>query len=338
MILQFFLPIFAGLILTFALAPFGIRMANRYGLLDEPFSAPHKTHKNSVPKAGGIAIFVTVFVITLLSGRLSIPEILAIILASSIIFIFGVWDDAKGLSAGWKLTGQLLAAAVLIWQGIQIRMFIGLPILNIVVTCFWIAGITNAFNLVDSMDSLAVGLAAIASVFFLFVTVDSGETDLAFLSALILGSCIGIFYFNAAPARTFLGDSGAQFLGFMLATIAMAYTPRGFLQLSSWFVPILLLSVPILDTTLVVISRIRQRSPIYKAGQDHLYHRLVQLGLSPVQSVTLMHVAALLTGCLAFIALPLPPLWANMVFGLIMLCGGGIIFWLEKYGRRDETI
>lgn len=338
MILQFFTPIFTGMVLTFVLVPFSIRIAKRYGFVDEPFSAPHKTHKNAVPKAGGIAIFSAVVFITLLSGRLPIPEILAIILASSIIFIFGVWDDAKGLSAGWKLTGQLLAAAVLIWQGIQIRMFVDFPILNIAVTCFWIAGITNAFNLVDSMDSLAVGLAAIAAVFFLFVTVDSAETNLAFLSALLLGSCIGMFYFNAAPARTFLGDSGAQFLGFMLATIAMAYTPRGFLQLSSWFVPILLLSVPILDTTLVVVSRTRQGSPIYKAGQDHLYHRLVQLGLSPVQSVTLMHVAALLTGCLAFIALPLPPLQANAVFVSTLLCGGGIIFWLERYGKRDETV
>lgn len=337
MILQFFTPIFAGIILAFVLIPISIKTANRFRLIDEPFSAPHKTHKNVVPKAGGIAIVAVVISTTLISGRLTTPEVLTILLASMIIFIFGVWDDAKGLSAGWKLTGQILAAAVLISQGIQIRMFADAPILNLTVTCFWIVGITNAFNLVDSMDSLAIGLAAIASVFFLFVTIDSNEMDLAFLSALLLGSCIGMFFFNATPARTFLGDSGAQFLGFMLATIAMAYTPRGFLQLSSWFVPILLLSVPILDTTLVVISRIRQGSPIYKAGQDHLYHRLVQLGLSPVQSVTLMHVAALLTGCLAFIALPLPPVWANAIFAVTALCGVFIIFGLGRLGESNKS-
>ena len=289
-----------------------------------------------VPKAGGIAIFSAILCITLLSGKLAVPEVLAIVLASSIIFIFGIWDDSKGLSAGWKLTGQILAAMVLIWQGIQIRMFVGFPLVNIAVTFLWIIGITNAFNLVDSMDSLAVGLAAIASVFFLFVTIDSSELELAFLSATILGSCIGLFYFNALPARTFLGDSGAQFLGFILATIAMAYTPQGFPQPSSWFVPILLLSVPIFDTTLVVVSRIHRGSPIYKAGQDHLYHRLTQQGLSPVQSVTLMHVTALLTGCLAFIALPLPPLWANLIFGLILLCGLFVIFWFEMFGIKEK--
>jgi len=330
MILQFFTPIFAGMVFTLVLVPFSIRFAKRYKLIDEPFSAPHKTHIHKVPKAGGIAIVAAILFVIVLTGKLTKPDILSIIPASFIIFIFGVWDDAKGLSAGWKLTGQFLATAILIWQGIQIRMFVGYPILNITVTCLWIVGITNAFNLVDSMDGLAVGLAAIASVFFLFVTIDSNELDLAFISAVILGSCIGMFYYNATPARTFLGDAGAQFLGFMLATIAMAYTPPGFPQPSSWFVPILLLSVPIFDTSFVAISRLRRGLPIYQAGQDHIYHRLTRLGMSSTQSVTIMHVAALFTGCLAFVALSLAPLWANLVFGLTLLCGVVIFFWLDK--------
>ena len=329
MIIQFFTPIFTGMIFTLILVPISIKLANHYKLVDEPFSAPHKTHKNSVPKAGGIAIAIAIFLATLINGKLLSPEIGAILLASAIIFIFGVWDDAQGLSAGWKLTGQFLAVSVLIWQGIQIRMFIS-PLLNMLITCVWLVGITNAFNLVDSMDSLAVGLAAIASVFFLFVTIDSNELNLAFLSALIIGSCIGIFYFNAMPARTFLGDSGAQLLGFLLATLAMAYTPPGFPQPSSWFVPILLLSVPIFDTTFVVISRLRRKLPIYKAGQDHVYHRLANMGMSPVQAVTTMHVAALFTGCVAFMALLLPPLLANSIFAVVLLSGLFTVFWLER--------
>lgn len=329
MILHFFMPLFWAIMLTLLVTPISIKIANRLQLIDHPNSAPHKTHKNIVPKAGGIAIFAAVFLTTLINGKLMLPEILTILLASAVIFVFGIWDDAKGLSAGWKLTGQFLAVSILIWQGIQIRMFAS-PTLNIIVTCFWIVGVTNAFNLVDSMDSLAVGLAAIASVFFLLVTIDSNEFNLAFLSALILGSCIGMFYFNAMPARTFLGDSGAQFLGFMLATLAMAYTPPGFPQPSSWFVPILLLSVPIFDTTFVVVSRFRRGLPFYKAGQDHVYHRLAQMGMSSTQSVTLMHVIALITGCLAFVALSFPPLWANLTFALVLLCGLFIIVWLER--------
>ena len=132
-----------------------------------------------------------------------------------------------------------------------------LTILNIALT--FVLGYWNhqCMNLVDSMDGLVVGLAAIASAFFMLVTVDAGQTSLSLLSAILLGSSIGMMYFNALPARTFLGDSGAQFLGFVLAALAIAYTPPGLPQPSSWFVPILLLSVPIFDTTLVTISRLQ---------------------------------------------------------------------------------
>ena len=329
MILQFFVPLFWATLITILITPISIKVAEKFHLVDQPNSAPHKIHQNPVPKGGGIAIAVTVFLISSFRDQLVITDLPAILWASVLILLFGIWDDAKGLSAPWKLTGQILAAVVLIWQGIQIRMF-GHPIPNIAMTVFWIVGVTNAFNLVDSMDGLAIGLAAIASTFFLFVTIDADQLHLTYMSAVLLGSCIGLFYYNTTPARTFLGDSGAQFLGFMLATLAMAYTPPGLPQPSSWFVPILLLSIPILDTTLVVISRLRRGEPIYKAGQDHVYHRLTQLGMSPAQAVVTMHVAALLLGCLAFVALLLPPLQANLLFGLALLCGLITLIILQK--------
>jgi UDP-GlcNAc:undecaprenyl-phosphate GlcNAc-1-phosphate transferase len=202
--------------------------------------------------------------------------------------------------------------------------------LNLALTFIWVIGITNAFNLVDSMDGLVVGLAAIASAFFMLVTVDAGQTSLSLLSAIILGSSIGMMYFNALPARTFLGDSGAQFLGFVLAALAIAYTPPGLPQPSSWFVPILLLSVPIFDTSLVTISRLKQRKAVYQAGLDHTYHRLVNLGLPSSRAVLTMHLSAIVSGCLAFMALPLSPLWANAIFVVALLTGVILLFWLEK--------
>jgi UDP-GlcNAc:undecaprenyl-phosphate/decaprenyl-phosphate GlcNAc-1-phosphate transferase len=320
MILQFFVPLFGATLITLLITPLSILIAQYFHLVDEPNSAPHKVHQHPVPRGGGIAIAVTVFALALVSGKFSLTDIRAIFVAALIILLFGIWDDAKGLSASWKLLGQFLAAAILIWQGISIQMF-RYPILNIAMTTLWIAGITNAFNLVDSMDGLAVGLAAIASTFFLFVTIDANQLHLTYISATLLGSCIGMFYYNTTPAKTFIGDSGAQFLGFMLATLAMAYTPPGLPQPSSWFVPILLLGIPIFDTTFVVISRFRRGLPFYKAGQDHVYHRLTQLGMSPSQAVVTMHVGALLIGSLAFVALPLSPVPANLLFGLAILCG-----------------
>ena len=321
MILQFFVPLLGATLITLLITPISIKIAARFRLVDQPHSAPHKIHQTPVPKSGGIAIAMVVFLLSVLSGKSSLVDIRAILVASIFILVFGFLDDTRGLSAPWKLTGQFIATVILIWQGIQIKMFGEHPALNISFTLLWIIGITNAFNFVDSMDGLAVGLAAIASTFFLFVTIDAAQLHLTYMSAILLGCCIGIFYFNTTPARTFLGDTGAQFLGFMLATLAMAYTPPGLPQPSSWFVPILLLGIPIFDTTFVVISRLRRGAPFYKAGQDHVYHRLTQLGMSPSQAVVTMHVGALVMGCLAFVALPLPPLQANLLFALALFCG-----------------
>jgi UDP-GlcNAc:undecaprenyl-phosphate GlcNAc-1-phosphate transferase len=330
MILHLFPLIFWGILTTLAVTPIAIKAANRFQLIDEPHSSPHKIHQRPMPKAGGLSIGLAIIIINLLSGNLQPGLIRTILLASIVIFLFGLWDDVHRLSPQWKLVGQILATIILISQGVHIRMLGSLTVLNIALTLLWTIGITNAFNLVDSMDGLAVGLAAIASAFFMLVTVDADQPALSLLSAIILGSSIGLLYFNTLPAHTFLGDSGAQFLGFILAALAIAYTPPGLPQPSSWFVPILLLSVPIFDTTLVVISRLRNRKAVYEAGLDHTYHRLVNLGLPPSRAVVTMHLCAIISGCLAFIALPLPSLWANVVFAAAVFAGLLILFWLER--------
>jgi UDP-GlcNAc:undecaprenyl-phosphate/decaprenyl-phosphate GlcNAc-1-phosphate transferase len=330
MILHLFPFIFWAIVATLTITPIAIKVATHFQLIDQPNSSPHKIHQHPIPKASGLAIGLAVISLNLISGNMQSSAIRAILLSSVVIFIFGLWDDAYKLSPQWKLVGQILAAIILISQGVQIRMLGSMTLLNIALTFVWIIGITNAFNLVDSMDGLVVGLAAIASAFFMLVTVDAGQTSLSLLSAILLGSSIGMMYFNALPARTFLGDSGAQFLGFVLAALAIAYTPPGLPQPSSWFVPILLLSVPIFDTSLVTISRLKQRKAVYQAGLDHTYHRLVNLGLPSSRAVLTMHLSAIVSGCLAFMALPLAPLWANAIFILALLTGLLLLFWLEK--------
>ena len=334
MILHLFPPIFWAILTTLVITPLAIKAAVRFQLIDQPNSSPHKIHQQPMPKAGGIAIGLAIVLVNLLSGNLQSEAIRAILLASSVIFVFGLWDDAYRLAPQWKLVGQILGTIILISQGVHIRMLGSMTVLNIGLTLLWTIGITNAFNLVDSMDGLAAGLAAIASAFFMLVTVDAGQPTLSLLSAIILGSSIGMLYFNTLPARTFLGDSGAQLIGFILAALGIAYTPPGLPQPSSWFVPILLLSVPIFDTTLVTISRLKQRRAVYQAGLDHTYHRLVNLGLPSSRAVLTMHLSAILSGCLAFMALPLPPLWANVIFAAALLIGLFLLFWLEKKEPR----
>ncbi len=226
-----------------------------------------------------------------------------------------------------------------IFYGVQVHItrIIGLDLLISVV---WLVGVTNAFNFIDSMDGLAVGLAGVTLAFFMLVAIDSSQPGLAALAALILGAVIGLYFYVSSPAHIFLGDSGAQTLGMILGALGIAYTPgqAGLPQALTWFIPILALSIPIFDMTLVVLSRLRRRQTIYKAGTDHLYHRLVALGLHPSRAVAVMHIFAILAGLTAFIALGTNVVTANLLFAASVVFGLASLLWLEhKYeqARRD---
>jgi len=181
------------------------------------------------------------------------------------------------------------------------------------------------------MDGLALGLAAVASAFFMLVTLDAAQPELAALSAILLGAVAGTLFYNVTPAKLFLGDSGAQVLGFLLAALGIAYTPgqAGLPQELTWFLPIVVLGVPIFDTTLVVVSRLRRRQPIYHAGLDHTYHRLVALGLDPSRSVMGMQLVAMLLALTAFVTMDAPVALANAIFGFLVLIGMVFIAILE---------
>lgn len=317
--LTFRLVLTTGLV-SLVLGPVAFLLTRRYGLIDIPNQAPHKHHLSPVPLAGGIVLFISVLSVLLLEGKLSSPQLFPIIGASPIVIFFGLWDDAKSLSPLWKLIGQILATLLLIYLGVQVRLF-HQDWLNIALTLLWVVGVTNAFNFVDSMDGLALGLAGVAFAFFMFVTLESLQYDLSLFSTILLGACLGAYYYNASPAHFYLGDSGSQFLGFVLASLAIAYNPIGFSRAASWYVPILLVGVPLFDTALVVVSRLRRKKPVYKAATDHTYHRLVFWGLPSTRAVLSMHVVAIFLGCIAFIALDLPPIVSNWIFGSLLLLG-----------------
>jgi UDP-GlcNAc:undecaprenyl-phosphate GlcNAc-1-phosphate transferase len=339
-----FQAILASVILTLASGWLGIKLARRLNLFDFPGAAPHKLHRIPMPYAGGIALAITMIVLIVASGLWKSPEIHLLALPAAIIFAFGIWDDKKNLSPAVKFAGQLLATVLLIASGVYIRVFeyhsfyLGGPHIlykgfDWLLTGLWVIGVTNAFNLVDSMDGLAVGLSAWAFAFFMLATFDSQQITLSIISSILLGICIGLYFYNASPARLFLGDAGAQSLGFLLAVIAILYTPVQSYQASSWFIPILLVGIPIFDTTLVVVSRLRRKIPFYKGGRDHTYHRLICLGLDPGRAVMIMHLTALLLECVAFIAVSQQPLIANGLFATCIVLGGVGIIYLDSRRR-----
>ena len=205
--------------------------------------------------------------------------------------------------------------------------------LDLAITILWLVGMTNAYNFVDSTDGLVLGIAIITSIFLAFTSLFSDQTNLAHFMAFLAGACYGLYYFNSYPARLFLGDSGALTLGFLLAATSMLYNPRVFPQPSSWFVPVMILGVPIFDILLVTFSRLRRGRSVYQADRGHTYHRLVAMGLPPNQAVMTIHLISLLLGCLAFIAMNLPPFVSNMLFIGTILTGIGLIIYLDDRKR-----
>jgi UDP-GlcNAc:undecaprenyl-phosphate GlcNAc-1-phosphate transferase len=317
------------------LSPLAMRLANVLGLVDVPGSAPHKRHSTPIPSMGGLVMGSAILITYLLLRPAIAPEVTGILLGAAIVLVWGVLDDRFDLSPVQKLVGQLLAAGLLVRFGVEVHIA-RTPWLDLCITLIWMVGLTNAFNLVDSMDGLAIGLGGIAAAFFMLVTIDASQPVLAMLSAAVLGAAAGTFYFNVFPARMFLGDSGSQLLGFILAAIGIAYVPgqAGLPQGVSWFTPILVLGVPIFDTSLVVISRLRRREPIFHAHQDHTYHRLVALGLDTTRSVIAMQLVAVMLGLIAFIALDASVVAANILFGVILLGAVILLIFFESTAHR----
>lgn len=327
-----------SIVLTFILAPLGIKFARRFELIDIPGSSSHKRHEKPTPLAGGTVLLVSLLIIATLFLLWEDMRVRAILASSVIIFSFGLWDDFYGLSAPQKILGQVLASVLLIWMGVSVHFLdhLHLPFLtsNIIslgnwgITVFWLVVASNAFNLIDSMDGLAIGLGGIAFAFFTVISFVSGQAALSALSATLLGVCIGLYFYNISPAHLFLGDSGSQSLGFILASIAILYNPEGLPQASSWFVPILLLGVPLFDTTLVVFSRLYRRKPIFQSDLGHTYHRLIRLGLDSRHAVLIMHISALLLSCIAIVALSVSHFISNTLFFITMSTGLFILLFL----------
>lgn len=336
-----FEAVLVSLVSSLALAWAAIRAAGWMRLIDIPGSAPHKQHLRPTPLAGGLALMAGVLICSLWLGSFKVHSIQVTFLAALPIFFFGVLDDYRSLRPSVKLAAQLVSVALLVANGVHVKIFESPQfllhthpqlalLLDWLITALWIVGITNAFNFVDSMDGLLVGLGGVASTFFIMLTLNSNQPMLSQHSAVLLGLCLGLYMYNSPPALLFLGDSGAQTLGFFLGVLAIAYQPQVAFQASSWFVPILLLGVPIFDATLIVFSRLRRGAPVYEAAMDHTYHRLLCLVASPNRAVLIMHLAAIIAGCLAFLGLNQTPALANLVFLASLVCGLLALLLLER--------
>ncbi|HET8872504.1 MAG TPA: MraY family glycosyltransferase [Gaiellaceae bacterium] len=288
------------------------RFARFLGVVDEP-GETRRVHVRPVPRLGGIALLLGIFVPALAFLPLDGPY-RGILLGAAIATTVGAIDDFRGLPWWGKLAGQLAAGIVAIGFGVTVERFTfpgfgsqELPgWFSGPATLLWIVAIMNMVNFLDGMDGLAAGICAIAGSTFAVIGLSLGEADAALLSAIVAGACFGFLHHNFYPARIFMGDSGALLLGFLLATVSV----QGLLKtaaLATLVLPLLVLAIPIIDTSFVVAKRMKYRQPLYEADRKHLHHRFMNIGFSQPRAVVYMYLWCGLLAAAALATRFLPP-------------------------------
>jgi UDP-GlcNAc:undecaprenyl-phosphate GlcNAc-1-phosphate transferase len=295
---NYLLILLSALLLATLATPLARGTAHRLGIIDHP--SARKVHQAATPLLGGAAIYLAFIVALALFGdHFYVGQVTGIFLGATIVSFLGLWDDRWGMSPWTKLIGQFLAASILVISDVRISV---LPTLwlNVAATLVWIVAITNALNLLDNMDGLSSGIATIAAVFFLLFAAMSRQYLVGALAAALVGACLGFLRYNFNLATIFMGDTGSLFLGFMLAAVGIKLRFPSNSAFVTWMVPVLTLAVPIFDTTLVVISRLRRGlNPLTTPGKDHLSHRLAQLTGSRREAVLLCYLLAGAVGVIA---------------------------------------
>lgn len=322
------LAFFASIVLT----PLVKRLAFRVGAVDRPNY--RKVHARIMPRLGGLAIFGSFLIgyfilrpVDPISNAVEpafIPITTAIIIGAFIIIITGLFDDMLEITAKAKMLGQLLAASIVVVGGGLEISFINLPFggeidfgyFSIPLTIIWIIGITNAINLIDGLDGLAAGVSSVALITLSIMAFIMGDVFVMSTAAILAASSIGFLYYNFHPAKIFMGDTGALFLGFMISVLAL----MGFKNVTmvALIIPIIMLGVPISDTFFAIVRRVREKQPISAADKSHLHHCLLNIGFSHQQTVLIIYGIAALFG-LAALLFSQATLWGGILLLGVML-------------------
>lgn len=273
----------ASFITVLVITPLVIKFAIKIGATDKPNH--RKVHQKVMPRLGGLAIFIGV-VAGYFAGGVYSEQVTGITIAALVILATGILDDMYELSAKTKLLGQLLAAGIVVATGLKIDFltipFVGvfdLGMWTIPITILWIIGITNAINLIDGLDGLAAGVSLIVISTIAFLAGSAGMMLISTLALILMGSILGFLFYNFNPAKIFMGDTGALFLGYSISILSLLGLYKS-VTLFSFIVPIIILGVPIFDTTFAIIRRIVNKKPISAPDKHHLHHRLLALGFS----------------------------------------------------------
>ncbi len=284
-----YLAIFlVSLALSSLLVPLLRKIAFRYSVLDRP-NQSHKTHQNSIPYLGGLAIVIPISLLVFFGPLIFIENsdyslrTALFLLPALILALVGLYDDIKNLSASSRFFVQSLvaASATLYLNNLGYNISIlSNEIGNLLLSIFWLVGITNAFNFFDNLDGGAIGITFVASITLFLLGFLGGQYLISAISLALAGAGLGFLWWNRNPARIYLGDSGALFIGFILAISLLQFEPSVESRVASALIPVFILALPIIDTSVAVVSRVLRGVSMFQGGRDHLSHRLISLGFN----------------------------------------------------------
>ncbi len=312
--------------IALAATPLVKKFACRVGAIDVPKDA-RRVHKKPIPLLGGIAIYLGFLISVLIFADLSL-QLAGILIGASVIVLLGALDDRFVLDAKLKFVVQIVAAIIPVACGLRIEFIsnffnfaeggkIWLSYLSAPLTVLWIVGLSNAVNFIDGLDGLACGVSTIASFSIFLIVVQLGDAATALLIAALAGACIGFLPYNFNPAKIFMGDSGALFLGFILATVSVSGNFKWF-TLVNFGLPFLVLGLPIFDTAIAIIRRLIHGKKPWEADRGHIHHKLIDMGMSQKQAVAILYAVSAILG-LSAILLTNSNLIKMMIMALVIL-------------------
>ncbi len=332
-------------VLSFASTPLVKLLAEKVGAVDVP-KDDRRMHKKPIPRMGGLAIFLGFLFAVILFVDISV-QLRGMLIGAIVIVILGIVDDIIPLPALLKFVVQIVAAYIVVAHGTVINTFtnpnifsadpyIDLGVLSIPITIIWIVAITNAVNLIDGLDGLAVGVSSIASFSLLLIAIFLPEYNIAILMAALAGACIGFMPYNLNPAKIFMGDTGSTFLGFVLACVSIQGLFK-FYALVSFAVPFLILGLPLFDTLFAIIRRLLKGQNPMKADRGHVHHRLIDMGFNQKQTVTILYVMSGLLGLAAVVLATTGELRALMlIFALVLALVLGVKIYMDSKHINDD--
>lgn len=332
-------------VLSFASTPLVKLLAEKVGAVDVP-KDDRRMHKKPIPRMGGLAIFLGFLFAVILFVDISV-QLRGMLIGAIVIVVLGIVDDIIPLPALLKFAVQIVAAYIVVAHGTVINTFtnpnifsadpyIDLGVLSIPITIIWIVAITNAVNLIDGLDGLAVGVSSIASFSLLLIAIFLPEYNIAILMAALAGACIGFMPYNLNPAKIFMGDTGSTFLGFVLACVSIQGLFK-FYALVSFAVPFLILGLPLFDTLFAIIRRLLKGQNPMKADRGHVHHRLIDMGFNQKQTVTILYVMSGLLGLAAVVLATTGELRALMlIFALVLALVLGVKIYMDSKHINDD--